>query len=183
MIRSLCSILAVTMLAACILVEDFGDAWEKATPDFCVSKIAESLYYAEFNRDLSGVPIEDVARAITLGGNHFLLLKKHPSDAGGRLYRFRVKNGIFERYRLAPTMRVTFEKDYPDAPVSLARDTVTLPKLYDAPLKLLIEIAGKQEYWEVEDKILYNTLRNPTCRFEDRDLKAMEEKAKGKKHS
>lgn len=158
------------LLSGCILVDRFGAAWDKATPDMCLSKIAESLYYAEFNRDPSAYKIDDLARAITLDGEHYLLLKEAPGDEGGRLYRFRVVNGIFERFRLNPTMRKTFEANYPNAPLSLKRDTVTLKSLGEAEVKLLTNIAKQPEYWESEDKTLYNTLRNPTCRFEDRDL-------------
>lgn len=177
-LRSLLPLLAVALLSACILVEDFGSVWDEARPDTCLSKIAESLYFAEFSRDPSSQNIDDIARGWTLGGSHFLLLKKHADDKGGRIYRFNVTHGIFERFRLAPTMRATFERDYPNAPVSLRRDTVTIKTLDARTQNLLSEIAKKPEYWEYEDKILYNTLRNPSCRFEDRDFKKMDEEDK-----
>lgn len=177
-IRRLLPMLALMLLSACILVDDFSSVWDEAKPDPCLSKIAESLYYAEYSRDPSSQNIDNLARGWTLNGEHFLLLKKHAGDKGGRLYRFDVSHGIFERFRLDPTMRAQFEKDYPNAPVSLRRDTVTLRSL-DAPeRKLLSAIAKKPEYWEYEDKILYNTLRNPSCRFEDRDFKKMDEEDK-----
>lgn len=168
------AITALFVLSGCILVDHFGKAWDSAKPDACLNKIAQSLYAGEFSRDPSGYEIADLARAITLEGQNFLLLKKSPDDKGGRLYRFRVTNGIFERFRLVPTMRARFEQDYPDAPVHLNRDTVSIENLEDAPRKLLIEIAKKPEYWEVEDKTLYNTLHNPACRFEDRDLSKLD---------
>ena len=171
-------LLALVLLSGCILVDDFGPVWEEAKPDACLGKIAESLYYAEFDRDPSSEITEDIARGWTLNGEHFLLLKKHAHDKGGRLYRFDVHAGIFERYRLNPTMRETFERDYPNAPVSLERDTVTIKTLDDKTKALLSEIAHKPEYWEFEDKILYNTMLNPSCRFEDRDFKKMAEEDK-----
>ena len=166
--------LVLAALTACILVDDFGDAWNNAKPDPCIDKIAGSLYAGEFNRDPSAYDIQTIARSITWDGEHFLLLKQSPDDKGGRIYRFRVTNGIFERFRLVPTMRAQFEMDYPNAPVSLKRDTVSIKNLEKAPRELLINIAKKSEYWEVEDKTLYNILKNPTCRFEDRDLKKLE---------
>lgn len=174
--RTLAALALVFALAACILVDDYGDAWNQAKPDPCLNKIAQSLYAGEFSRDPSAYDIETLARAITWNKHHFLLLKKSPDDKGGRLYHFRVTNGIFERLRLVPTMRAQFEKEHPNAPVSLKRDTVTLADLSKAPRNLLLTIADNPDYWETEDKTLYNVLRNPTCRFEDRDLKKLDEK-------
>lgn len=167
--------LLLTLLCACILVDDFGAIWKKATPDPCLSKIAESLYYAEFRRDPAGKDITQLARGWSQDGFHYLLLKKNADDVGGRLYRFTVTNGIFQRYRLDPTARTSFEKSYPDAPVSLAHDTVTLKSLTQESMKLLTEIAGKADYWEIEDQTLYNTALNPFCRFDDRDLKTLDQ--------
>lgn len=168
------------LLCACILVDDFGKAWDEATPDMCVSKIAESLYYAEFRRDPEKKDMDTLAHAWTVGGQHYLLLKKDVTDKGGRMYRFQVTNGIFQRFRLNPTMRAQFEKDYPNAPVSLARDTVTLKALNADTIKLLTEIGSKADYWEIEDQTLYNTILNPECRFEDRDLNAIKNEGKKK---
>lgn len=169
-VRLISCLAALCFLSACILVDQFGTVWNEAKPDQCLNKIAQSLYYGEFNRDPSALDIEQIARAWSKDGEHFLLLKKHPDDKGGRLYRFAVKNGIFERFRLAPTQRKAFLSAYPDAPVKLERDTVSLETLGEKEITLLIEIAKKPEYWEVEDKTLYNAGRNPLCRFEDRDL-------------
>ena len=164
---------ACAWLSACVLVDDFGRVWEQSRPDPCLERIAQSLYYAEFSRDPARYQAADVMRGFTWHGQHYLLLKKAPDDKGGRLYRFRVKNGIFERFRLAPTKRADFAREFPDAPVSLARDTVTLAMLDDTRLALLDAVAKRADYWEVEDKILYNPQLNPTCRFEDRDLKKL----------
>jgi len=180
--RLLLPLVALFALAACILVDDYGTAWDEAKPDMCVGKIAQSLYYGEFNRDPADLKIDNIARAITIDNHNYLLLKQQPSDKGGRLYRFEVTNGIFVRYRLAPTKRADFKRDYPNAPVTLNRDTVTVKDLGPEVRKLLIEIAGKPDYWEVEDKTLYNTMRNPTCRFEDRDLTTIDEPVRKRKN-
>ena len=166
-----------------MLVDDFSPVWEQGVTDPCVNKIAESIYLNEFRRDPTDKNMNDHARMLVLGKEHFLMLKMASTDTGGRMYRVRVVNGIFQRYRLNPTMRTTFEKDYPNAPVSLKNDTVSLATL-DAPTRaLLSEIAAKPEYWEIEDQTLYNAILNPTCKFDDRDLKALIEdsKPKGKK--
>lgn len=168
--NTLAMIALVLLLSACILVDDFGTAWKEAKPDICLSKMAESVYYTEFRRDPTDQKIENLARGWTKDGQNYLLLKKNESDVGGRLYRFTVVNGIFQRYRLSPTMRPTFEKEFPGAPVRIARDTVTLDALDTKTIPLLGEIAKRADYWEIEDQALYNTVLNPLCRFEDRDL-------------
>lgn len=171
--------LAALLLSACMLVDDFGTSWDKGETDVCTSKLAESLYYTEFRRDPEGKDMSKHAHILTLGHEHFLMLKQDEADRGGRMYRFRVFNGIFQRYRLDPTLRETFEKSYPNAPVSLAHDTVDFKQLGEPELKLIEDIASKPEYWQIEDQVLYNSALNPACKYEDRDLAAIA--AEGKK--
>ena len=163
------------LLQSCLLVDDFGAAWKESAPDTCLNKITESLYATEFRRDPTGLDINTLAHGWTHEGQHYILLKKSADDKGGRLYRFTVVHGILQRWRLNPVMKETFEKDYPDAPVSLKHDTVRLDALNAKELALLTEIAGKPEYWQIEEQTLYNPLRNEACRFDDRDLKNMKE--------
>lgn len=173
--RKTLALLALAALSACMLVKDFGAAWNEAKPDKCVSKIASSLYYTEFQRDPEGKDMDTLAHALTRpNGKHYLLLKKDAEDAGGRMYRFEVVNGIFERLRVVPTMRKTFEQNYPDAPVSLERDTISFETLGSKEWDLIDNIATQPEYWEIEDQTLYNTFRDPSCRFDDRDLSTIE---------
>lgn len=183
--RIIVPIAALLALSGCILVDDFAPAWNTAKTDSCTSKIAESLYYSEFRRDPTAKDMKEHARTITLEKFHFLMLKKDADAKGGRMYRFGVSNGIFQRYRINPTMRKQFETDYPNAPVSFANDTVNLAQLGAEEMKLLAKISASPDYWEIEDQTLYNPLRNPLCIYEDRDLAALEAKdkakAKGKK--
>jgi len=167
-----CSLLL--LLSGCIIVSHFGDYWKQGAEDACLNKIAESIHYYAFKRDLAEGDINALARGLTLGGERFLLLKKEKADAGGNLYRFRVENGIFMRYRLNPVMRETFLKEHPDAPVSIRHDTVTIDTLTKSTAEFLITIAKDARYWEKEDSTLYNPLHNPTCAYEDRDLKTLE---------
>lgn len=167
-LRNFCCLALVSLaLSACILVDDFSGQWQKGKTDFCINKIAESLYYSEFRRDPEGKDITQLAHLFPLGDFYFLMLKKNPEDKGGRMYRFGLVRGkeynIFQRYRLDPTMRTTFEHDYPKAPVSLAHDTVNLATLGKAELTLLADISAKGEYWQIEDQTLYNTSHNPLC--------------------
>lgn len=168
-----CWLSALLLLTGCILVNDFTPMWEKAKPDPCISKIAASLYYSEFQRDPEGKNMDDYAHIFSLGDYHFLLLKQEVSDKGGRMYRFGIVHGIFQRYRLDPTMRDSFKIAYPDAPVSLRHDTVTVENLSPEVIALLKEISGRSEYWEIEDQTLYNTQLNPACSLDDRDLNAL----------
>jgi hypothetical protein len=186
MLHHVCRMIAplalLALLSGCILVNDFAPMWEKAKPDPCLSKLSESIYYSEFRRDPSGLDIDEHAHAFSLGNHHFLMLKKEVNDTGGRLYRFRVINGIFQRFRLDPVMREAFEIEFPDAPVSFKHDTVTVETLDTPVTDLLREIASRDTFWEIEEQNLYNILRNPLCRFDDRDLEALEaaEKPKAK---
>ena len=176
--RFIAPLVAALTLSGCILVEDFSPAWNTATPDSCLNKIAQSLYYSEFSRDPEGKDMNTLAHATRIGNANFLMLKQEAADKGGRMYRFGVVNGIFQRYRLNPAMRQAFLADYPDAPVSLRNDTVVLAKLGTEETKLLTEIASKPEYWQIEDQTLYNIMLNPLCRFDDRDLKKLAEDKK-----
>lgn len=163
---------ALWLLTGCLLVDNFAQAWNASSSDPCLSKIAEALYFEEYRRDPSGKDMNALAHGWDWDGQHYLLLKQEESNSGGRMYRFRVVSGIFQRLRLNPVKRVAFEKEFPHAPVSLARDTVTLAVLDDKTKALLKEIASREDYWEIEDQTLYNVYRNPACRYDDRDLSA-----------
>ena len=179
--RFIAPLAALMALSGCILVDDFSAQWDKGKTDSCTNKIASSLYYAEFRRNPDGKDMNSLAHVISIGNDHFLMLKQSPSDKGGRMYRFGVVHGIFQRYRLNPTMKATFEHEHPNAPVSLAHDTVTLATLGTEEMKLLSEITAKPEYWEIEDQILYNTALNEACIFEDRNLDELKVKNKEKR--
>ena len=184
--RTTLALLSLTLLAACILVDDFGPAWEKSVADPCISKIAEGLYYTEFRREPDDKKMDQLAHAFTLEDQHFLLLKQAPDDKGGRLYRFAVTPGtpspIFTRFRLNPVMRESFEKNYPNAPVTFAHDTVRIATLDANTKQLLLEIARQPDYWEVEEKALYNAFHNPRCPFEPTDLPTDKKSTPGKHH-
>jgi hypothetical protein len=172
--RILPLLLLLPLLAACIIVRDFGGTWDKASGDICLNRINAALYYQVYEREYPEDKIADVARGITLSGEHYILMKQSPNDKGGFLFRFTVKGGVFTRYRLNPAARKLFEKEFPDAPVELRENTVTLAEFNDATLALLDKVAHDERFWETEDKTLYNTQLNPLCRFDDRDLKKME---------
>ncbi|OYW13078.1 MAG: hypothetical protein B7X02_02885, partial [Rhodospirillales bacterium 12-54-5] len=138
MFTKLASIAAMlALLSGCLMVDDFGARWSQAKPDACLIDIAKSIYIAEFRRDPSDKNIDDLARALTLNGQNYLLLKKNPEDKGGRIYRFTMTAGkelrathiVFQRWRLDPSMRETFMRDYPHSVARLDDDTVTLPSL------------------------------------------------------
>lgn len=177
LLRQIALLASLALLSACILVDDFGNRWQQASLDPCLEPIAKSLYVTEFRRD-PGATMDGLARALTLKGHHYLLLKKSPDDKGGRLYRFTITAGkefharhaILQRWRLDPAMREVFARDYPNAPATIDRDTVTLPNLEGTSEELVTEIANKPEYWQIDDQMLYNTLRDPRCRFDTRDL-------------
>ena len=169
------AMVALALVSACMLVKDFGGTWTQAKPDKCLSKIASSLYYTEFQRDPAGIDIDTITRGLQRpNGKNYLLLKKDAADKGGRMYRFEVANGIFQQLRIVPTMRKTFEENYNDAPVSLERDTIVFEKLGQKEWELIDNIATQPEYWEIEDQTLYNSFRDPSCRFDDRDLSKIE---------
>jgi hypothetical protein len=167
---------ALTLLAGCILVDDFGARWGQAKVDPCLSEVAKSLYIAEFRKEPDDETMASLARGLTLDGQHYLLLKKYAKHAGGRIYRFTITAGknaehvVLQRWRLDPAMRQAFMNNYPNAVAKLDRDTVTLPTLDGAAQTLLTEIANKPEYWQIDDQTLYNLIRDPKCIFDTRDL-------------
>ncbi|MBN8543390.1 MAG: hypothetical protein J0M34_03905 [Alphaproteobacteria bacterium] len=163
------------LLCACIVVDDFGDAWKKAEGDICLNRINAALYAQVHEREVKEDRIEKLARGITLDGHHYILMKENPSDKGGFLFRFTVKEGVFTRYKLNPTMRKQFLEEYPNAPVSIDDSTATLTSLDTERVALLNKIADDAKYWETDDRTLYNPLRNKLCRFEDRDLETLED--------
>jgi hypothetical protein len=173
--RYIAPLMLLLALSGCILVDDFSPKWEKSSADSCIKKIADGLYYTEFRRDPEGKDMAEHARVFSLGKFYFLMLKKEPTDVGGRMYRFGIVNGIFQRYRLDPVMRTAFEIEFPDAPVSFKHDTVRVASLSPEVMKLLTEISSRKEYWEIEDQTLYNTMLNPLCALDDRDLKKLKE--------
>jgi hypothetical protein len=162
------------LLQGCLIVDDFGAQWQAARADTCLNPIADALYYQAYQRRLPKGDIAHHARGLTLQDQHFLLLKKHQSDAGGYLYRFDVTGGIYTQFRLAPTMRNVFLAEYPDAPVVIERDTVRLARLDEKTVSLLLTIAQDARYWEKESAHMYNPLHYPHCAFEDRDLRQLE---------
>lgn len=163
------------LLNACIVIDDFGDAWKKAEGDICLNRINTALYAQVHEREVREDTIESLARGITLNGNHYILMKEKPSDKGGFLFRFTVKEGIFTRYKLNPTMRDRFTRDYPDASVNITDTTVTLANISPENLRLLTAISKEKIYWQEDDRTLYNPIQNKLCRFEDRDLNAKSE--------
>ena len=173
--KQLIALSALAVLAACMLVKDFGATWDEAKPDDCLTKLMGSMYYTEFSRNPEGKDLSTLAHGITRpNGKTYVLIKADTADKGGRMYRFQVVNGIFQRLRLVPTMRATFEQNYPDAPVDLSRDTITFDTLGEEEWALIDNIATQEEYWEIQDQSLYNIFKNPECRFEDRDLSALD---------
>jgi hypothetical protein len=168
-------ILLPLLLTACIVVDDFGDVWKKAEGDICLNRINVALYHQVHEREVQEDLIERVARGVTLDGHHYIVMKEKASDKGGFLFRFTVKNGVFTRYKLNPTMRKQFLSAHPDAPVQIDDNTVTLHILDDTHVALLNTVADEDKYWEMDDRTLYNPLRNKLCRFEDRDLQALKD--------
>ena len=172
--KSFVTLLAALCVSGCLIVEDFGNKWEEATPDACLNRIADSLYYQTFQRSLEKGEIAAHTRGLAIEELRFLLLKKDPADTGGNLYRFEVENGVYAQFRLNPAMREQFAEEYPNAPVRIERDTVVLPKLDEKTVTLLLAVARDARYWEKKDAHLYNPLRNPNCPFEDRDLTTLD---------
>lgn len=155
----LLSVAALCLLSACIAVDDFGSAWEEAKPDACLQTIAKQFYTDQIlSKDESFE-----ARSLEVNGQHFALVKGKAGDKGGNLYRYEISSNVYISYRLKPTMRKTFLRDYPEAPVKVTDDRVTIHTLDEPSRALLADIANSKEYWEVAEKTLYNVQRLPEC--------------------
>jgi hypothetical protein len=162
------------LLSACVAASNFGNYWQKSLMDPCLMRIGEAVHFAQFNRTLQEKEITTLVRGLKLQNHYFMLLKERAGDVGGNLYRFEVTNGIFQRYRLNPAMRKVFAHDYPQAPVHFRFDTARLDLRDKNAVALLLEIAAKPDYWQVESKAMYNPTLDAACPFEDRDLRTIE---------
>ena len=70
--KSFVTLLAALCVSGCLIVEDFGNKWEEATPDACLNRIADSLYYQTFQPLFSPTSIpsfsSEIAATTAVGG-------------------------------------------------------------------------------------------------------------------
>lgn len=151
--------LALCALSACIIVEDYGDSWNTATDDPCINLIVEKHYGKSFEDDKPPY----LAKRMTLGDQHLLLIKSNEKSAGGHAYRFALEGNIFIGYKPNPAMLKTFHKNYKNAPASVTKDKAILKKLGEEEQAFLQTILADDTYWMADVKTLYNPLRNKQC--------------------
>ncbi len=156
------------LLSACIIVDDFGPAWEEAQEDLCISRLAEAFYENSYKKRHDSY--DGLIRTITINDANFILLKENASDAGGHLYPFFVETGILISKRADPVAREYYEDTYARDDVIVEEDTITLTSFDVGMQNHLAELNDDARLWEEDLKMLYNTRLDRTCRFEDRNI-------------
>lgn len=168
--KNLLALLLAPMLSACLIVDDFGESWDAATPDICVTKLAAAFYEKSYKK--TQFDYAPLIRPISLGEAHFILVKENEKDEGGHLYPFFVDSGVLITKRGNPAKVEYAKKAYGKQGVTIKESTVTIDQLNNTSLKLLEQSYHDESLWEEDLKMLYNKQLSDDCRFEDRDLEA-----------
>ena len=92
-----------------------------------------------------------------------MLIKEAEGESGGHAYLYRMDGKVITAFTPDQSKRALFENEYPDAPVAIDEDTLTIASLNEDVLSFIAELAQKEEYWRAEDGRLYNTARNEAC--------------------
>lgn len=146
-------------LAGCIVVDDFGEYWDKGFIDHCVNDIMNS---GESSR--SGKPRKTLLmRSLRVGNHTFLMVRERASEAGGNLMLYEIEDGQFVSYRLNESKREDFLRDYPDSGVVLTSETAAIPKLTPESVELLDRVADDASYWMESRRERYNPARKKDC--------------------
>jgi hypothetical protein len=156
------SLLFFLLLAACIVVDDFGTYWAKGKSDSCINDII----FASMHRDDDKIEMKSViqtVRVTTIGDYDFIMMRGKSDDKGGDLIRYRIEGGDYISYRLNENKRGDFLRAHPQSPVIVTEDSATIPLLDAKSAALLAEIAGDESYWIESDRQPYNPKHRPDC--------------------
>jgi hypothetical protein len=156
------SLLLFLLLAACIVVDDFGTYWAKGKSDSCINDIL----YDSMHRDDDQIQMKTITqmvRVITIGDSDFIMMRGKPEDKGGDLIHYRVEGGDYISYRLNENKRGDFLRAHPQSPVVVTEDSATIPLLDAKSAVLLAEIARDESYWMESDRQPYNPKHRPEC--------------------
>ncbi len=156
MTKYFATFLLIPLLAACIVVNDFSPLWQRAQEDPCLVDTAKAL-------DVND-PQEELIRWVKLNDTYSLMLIKEEAEAkGGNAYLYNVENNIITVFTPNKTRRADFEESYPDAPVQITEDKITLDILDDEALEFITKIAVQPDYWQTDKALLYNRRRVDAC--------------------
>lgn len=160
-IRSFCIAFACLLLSGCIVVDDFGNYWNKGFIDSCVNAIV--LPSLTEDADTSAEAHEVELRSIQLGTHTFLMIRDHPGDPSGNMIRYNIDKNEYVSYRLNETKREDFLHYYPDSGIVLTSETATIPELNVKTATLLATIADDPSYWLEASRDPYNPGHRPDC--------------------
>ena len=161
-------LLAVLTLTGCLMVEDFGDYWEKGFADKCITEIARANYIDEANKGKTDEELHSLVRSVTLGDYNYLMMKDEVGGKSGMLTLYEVKDGQYIAYSIKDGMSKTFKEEYPNAPITLeGDDTAPIAKaaaLTPDVVKIIEEIANREDYWTESTKTPYNPKGLAECK-------------------
>lgn len=149
------------LLAACVIVEDFGGYWEKGFIDHCVNEIVGNEPENRGRPAFRSKPL--LMRSLRVGEYTFLMSREKESDRGGNIMFYAVDGGEFVAYRLNESKREDFLRRYPSGPVIVTSETATIPVLNEQALAILLEIASDKSYWVESRRERYNPSRRKDC--------------------
>ncbi len=149
----------LALLNACIVVDDFGDYWNKGFIDNCVNEIASN----DSDYDRASHHKTMLLRSLRIGKHTFLMMRDDMDDKGGNLIRYKIEDGEYISYRLNESKRDDFLREYPSSVVVLTQETATIPVLNSESAGLLSAVSDDDSYWVESHRETYNAGRRPDC--------------------
>lgn len=160
MLKNISLLLLLPALSACLIVEQYGSKWDEANFDPCLLPIVERFSEWEIEKDTA----ESQLRWLSIGEDAgLMLLKENADDEGGHAYVYGMDGKVITVFTPDPSKRKVFETEYPNPPVAVEEDTVTITELSDEVISFIGTLAKQEDYWLVKDSRLYNTARNEAC--------------------
>lgn len=147
------------LLAACIIVHDFGEYWGQGYVDPALAgtwldgkgnsvtflKYGDSykVYYSQRDEEI------EAARTLKLGDATFLMVKEKKRNLSGSLNLYAFVNGYMVFYVPNSAERDNFAANYGDSGIRINRNSVDIAKLTPEIAAILLKIAQEPKYWEV----------------------------------
>lgn len=148
-------------LAGCIVVDDFGDYWNKGFIDNCVNEIALTDHDHDKPRNSHSKTL--LMRSLRVGKHTFLMMREDMGDKGGSIVRYKIEDGDYVAFRLNESKREDFMLEYPESGAVLTSDTATIPVLNKDSIAMLSQVADDESYWVESRREVYNPAKRDDC--------------------
>lgn len=154
-------LIALLLLGGCILVDDFGEYWNKGIID-------EKLEGKWHNQSASDSGLEIVregdhyriiytkqnqeyeeAKTIILDGYSFLMVKQKKDKTGGVMYPYIVENNKLVFFAPDKKKKDEFIRNFVSKDTEIYQASVRVKILNEDTAKLLKDIAKREDYWVV----------------------------------